>query len=37
MHEQLIGLILAEEEEVITSHRGHIDDMVDLVKHVKIN
>lgn len=31
-HEQLIGLILAEEEDVILSHRSHIDDMVELVK-----
>ena len=34
-HEQLINIILAEEEEVITTHRQHIDDMVDLVKQVK--
>ncbi|EGR27415.1 kinesin motor domain protein [Ichthyophthirius multifiliis] len=31
-HEQLIGLILAEEEEVISYHRSHIDDMVELTK-----
>ena len=31
-HEKLIGLILVEEEEIITAHRTHIDDMVDLVK-----
>eukprot|EP01017_Pseudomicrothorax_dubius_P047286 TRINITY_DN846_c0_g6_i1.p1 TRINITY_DN846_c0_g6~~TRINITY_DN846_c0_g6_i1.p1 ORF type:complete len:741 (+),score=154.55 TRINITY_DN846_c0_g6_i1:67-2289(+) len=31
-HEQLISLILSEEEEMINSHRSHIDDMVDLVK-----
>lgn len=31
-HEQLIGLILAEEEDVIAAHRQHIDDMVELVK-----
>jgi len=35
-HEQLINIILAEEEEVITTHRQHIDDMVDLVKQVKL-
>ena len=31
-HEKLIGMILLEEEETITAHRTHIDDMVDLVK-----
>ncbi|KAL4481486.1 hypothetical protein ABPG74_007575 [Tetrahymena malaccensis] len=31
-HEQLISLILAEEEDVIASHRSHIDDMVELTK-----
>eukprot|EP00357_Protocruzia_adherens_P026893 CAMPEP_0115018846 /NCGR_PEP_ID=MMETSP0216-20121206/29077_1 /TAXON_ID=223996 /ORGANISM="Protocruzia adherens, Strain Boccale" /LENGTH=619 /DNA_ID=CAMNT_0002390175 /DNA_START=485 /DNA_END=2344 /DNA_ORIENTATION=+ len=31
-HERLIGIILAEEEDLIGSHRQHIDDMVDLVK-----
>jgi len=31
-HQQLINLILSEEEEVITIHRQHIDDMVDCVK-----
>eukprot|EP00392_Amoebophrya_sp_AT5.2_P007941 g7960.t1 len=31
-HDQLISLILQEEEELIASHRGHIDSMVDLVK-----
>ena len=35
-HEQLLGQILAEEEDVIASHRGHIDDMVELVKQVSI-
>ena len=34
-HESLIGVILAEEEEVIGLHRQHIDDMVELVKQVK--
>lgn len=34
-HERLIEVILAEEEEVITLHRQHIDDMVELVKQVK--
>ena len=33
-HENLIGLILTEEEEVISSHRQHIDDMVELTKQV---
>ena len=28
----MIGLILVEEEEIISAHRNHIDDMVDLVK-----
>lgn len=31
-HDQLISLILQEEEELIASHRQHIDNMVDLVK-----
>ena len=33
-HEQLIGTILSEEEDVISSHRLHIDDMVELIKQV---
>lgn len=32
MHEQLITQILAEEEDVISNHRNHIDNMVDLIK-----
>ena len=31
-HEKLIEQILEEEEELITGHRRHIDDVVDLVK-----
>ena len=31
-HETLIEQILEEEEELITGHRRHIDDVVDLVK-----
>lgn len=31
-HEKLINNILQEEEEFIGLHKGHIDDMVDLVK-----
>jgi|LauGreDrversion4_2_1035121.scaffolds.fasta_scaffold198317_4 kinesin family protein 2/24 len=31
-HERLIEQILEEEEELITGHRRHIDDVVDLVK-----
>jgi len=31
-HEQLIGVILAEEEDVISLHRTHIDDTVELIK-----
>ena len=31
-HERLIEQILEEEEELITGHRKHIDDVVDLVK-----
>jgi kinesin family protein 2/24 len=31
-HERLIEQILEEEEELITGHRHHIDDVVDLVK-----
>jgi kinesin family member 2/24 len=34
-HEKLINLILQEEEEFIGQHKGHIDDMVELVKQVK--
>lgn len=34
-HEQLINIILAEEEDVISTHRQHIDDVVDLVKQVR--
>ena len=32
-HEQLIGIILAEEEDLINSHRKMIDEMVDMIKH----
>ncbi|OMJ75545.1 hypothetical protein SteCoe_25279 [Stentor coeruleus] len=32
-HEQLIGMILAEEEDLINSHRKMIDEMVDMIKH----
>jgi len=31
-HQQLINIILGEEEEVISIHRQHIDDIVDCVK-----
>ena len=31
-HEKLIEQILEEEEELITGHRRHIDDVVDVVK-----
>ena len=31
-HEQLIEQILEEEEQLIHSHRGHIDEVVDIVK-----
>ncbi|CAK90089.1 unnamed protein product (macronuclear) [Paramecium tetraurelia] len=31
-HEQLISVILEEEENLISSHRSHIDQMVELVK-----
>jgi kinesin family protein 2/24 len=34
-HEKLINLILQEEEEFIGHHKGHIDDMVELVKQVR--
>jgi kinesin family protein 2/24 len=33
-HEKLINLILQEEEDFIGVHKGHIDEMVDLVKQV---
>ncbi|OMJ88408.1 hypothetical protein SteCoe_9627 [Stentor coeruleus] len=32
-HEQLIGVILAEEEDLINTHRKMIDEMVDMIKH----
>jgi kinesin family protein 2/24 len=32
-HEQLIGIILAEEEDLINSHRKMIDEVVDMIKH----
>ena len=35
-HEQLISVILEEEESLISNHRGHIDQMVELVKQVVI-
>ena len=31
-HEKLVEMILEEEEDLIGSHRQHIDDVVDLVK-----
>jgi len=31
-HEKLINLILAEEEELITAHKEHIDSMVGIIK-----
>lgn len=31
-HEKLINLILGEEEELISAHRSHIDDIVGIVK-----
>lgn len=36
-HEALIHLILNEEEELISEHRNHIDDTVEIVKQVNIN
>ncbi len=33
-HQQLINTILGEEEEIISVHRQHIDDIVDCVKQV---
>lgn len=33
-HEQLINTILSDEEEVISMHRKHIDDMVETIKQV---
>jgi len=35
-HEKLINNILQEEEDFIQIHKNHIDDVVDLVKQVKI-
>mmetsp|Transcript_46280 Transcript_46280/g.128775 ORF Transcript_46280/g.128775 Transcript_46280/m.128775 type:complete len:744 (-) Transcript_46280:114-2345(-) len=36
-HDKLIGTILAEEEELITSHRQHIDTMVELIKEEMVH
>jgi kinesin family protein 2/24 len=35
-HEKIINNILVEEEEFIGQHKGHIDEMVDMIKQVKI-
>ena len=35
-HDRLIEVILAEEEEVTSLHRQHIDDMVELAKQVNL-
>jgi kinesin family protein 2/24 len=35
-HERLVEVILEEEEELIGSHRQHIDDLVDMVKQEMI-
>lgn len=35
-HERLINNILQEEEDFISLHKGHIDDMVELIKQVLI-
>jgi kinesin family protein 2/24 len=32
-HEKLINLILTEEEDLLASHRGHIDNMVGIIKN----
>jgi len=32
-HERLVDQILEEEEDLISGHREHIDDIVDVVKH----
>merc|ERR1712060_81411 len=36
-HDRLIGTILAEEEELITAHRAHIDMMVELMKEETVH
>jgi kinesin family protein 2/24 len=36
-HDQLIGTILAEEEDLITAHRQHIDMMVELIKEEMVH
>jgi kinesin family member 2/24 len=33
-HENLVNLIIGEEQQIIDSHRTHIDQMVELTKHV---
>ena len=33
---ELIGQILAEEEELISAHRGHVDAMVELMKELSV-
>lgn len=35
-HEKFINLILQEEEEFIGQHKGHIDEMVEMIKNVRI-
>jgi kinesin family protein 2/24 len=35
-HEKIINNILVEEEEFIGQHKGHIDEMVDMIKQVTI-
>lgn len=36
-HDRLIGTILAEEEELISAHRQHIDMMVELIKEEMVH
>jgi kinesin family protein 2/24 len=36
-HNKLIGTILAEEEELISAHRQHIDNMVELIKEEMVH
>eukprot|EP00811_Abedinium_folium_P007495 NODE_16919_length_970_cov_7.621590.p3 GENE.NODE_16919_length_970_cov_7.621590~~NODE_16919_length_970_cov_7.621590.p3 ORF type:complete len:120 (-),score=42.33 NODE_16919_length_970_cov_7.621590:129-488(-) len=36
-HDRLIGTILAEEEDLITAHRQHIDMMVELIKEEMVH
>ena len=35
-HEKLVNLILEEEEQMISAHKQHVDEIVEMVKQVQI-